>query len=154
MINRLISRCSPSWRIILVTWEAESGIPILQIRGHFKRNDQRMHDIPSLRMTYGTDGIPGKVTVDWELFSEQIKRVPATATNPAGPLPTFLTTDDNVHKWTGYLKNYQLPTVQEVTIAGSLGLKNRRSFAAQAAAGAQAKVKEVIVRNATAKTSG
>jgi hypothetical protein len=50
-----------------------------------------------------------------------VKRVPATATDPAGPLPTFLTPDDNVHTWTNYLKNYQLPTVQTVAVAGSLG---------------------------------
>jgi hypothetical protein len=73
-------------------------------------------------ITYLTDGIPGEVAVDWELFTDQIQQVPATATDPAGPLPTFLTPDDNVHKWTNYLKNYQLPTVQEVAIAGSLGM--------------------------------
>ena len=73
-------------------------------------------------ITYLTDGIPNEVEVDWELFTDQIQRVPATATDPAGPLPTFLTPDDNVHKWTNYLKNYQLPTVQEVAIEGSLGV--------------------------------
>ncbi len=73
-------------------------------------------------ITYLTDGIPKEVAVDWELFTDQMQQVPATATDPAGPLPTFLTPDDNVHKWTNYLKNYQLPTVQEVTIAGSLGV--------------------------------
>jgi hypothetical protein len=73
-------------------------------------------------ITYLTDGIPDEVTVEWELFTDQIQQVPATATDPAGPLPTFLTPDDNVHKWTNYLKNYQLPTVQEVTITGSLGV--------------------------------
>jgi len=72
-------------------------------------------------ITYLTDGIPKEVTVDWELFTDQIQQVPAIATDPAGPLPTFLTPDDNVHTWTNYLKNYQLPTVQEVSIAGSLG---------------------------------
>jgi len=55
------------------------------------------------------------------LFTDQIQQVPAIATDPAGPLPTFLTPDDNVHTWTNFLKNYQLPTVQEVAIAGSLG---------------------------------
>ncbi len=72
-------------------------------------------------ITYLTDGIPKEVTVDWELFTDQIQQVPATATDPAGPLPTFVTPDDNVYTWTNYLKNYQLPTVQEVSIAGSLG---------------------------------
>ena len=72
-------------------------------------------------ITYLTDGIPKEVAVDWELFTDQIQQVPAIATDPAGPLPTFLTPDDNVHTWTNYLKNYQLPTVQEVSVAGSLG---------------------------------
>ena len=72
-------------------------------------------------ITYITDGMPQEVTVDWELFTDQIQRVPATATDPAGPLPTYLTPDDNVHTWTNYLKNYELPTVQMVSVAGSLG---------------------------------
>jgi hypothetical protein len=72
-------------------------------------------------ITYLTDGIPEDVAVEWELFTDQIQQVPATATDPAGPFPTFLTPDDNVHAWTNYLQNYQLPTVQEVAIAGSLG---------------------------------
>ena len=72
-------------------------------------------------ITYLTDGLPQQVTVDWELFTDQIQRVPATATDPAGPLPTFLTPDDAVHIWTNYLKNYQIPTVQGVAVRGSLG---------------------------------
>ena len=55
------------------------------------------------------------------MFTDQIQRVPATATDPAGPLPTFLTPEDNVHTWTNFLKNYTLPTVQEVTVQGTLG---------------------------------
>jgi hypothetical protein len=72
-------------------------------------------------ITYLTDGLPQAVTVDWELFTDQVQQVPATATDPAGPLPTFLSPDDNVHKWTNFLKNYQLPTVQAAQVAGSLG---------------------------------
>jgi len=72
-------------------------------------------------LTYLTDGMPQEVTVDWELFTDQIGQVPATATDPAGPLPTFLTPQSNVHTWTNFLKHYQLPTVQTVAVAGSLG---------------------------------
>jgi hypothetical protein len=72
-------------------------------------------------ITYLTEGLPQQVTVDWELFTDQLQRIPATATDPAGPLTTFLTPDDNVHTWTNYLKNYSVPTVQEVTVRGSLG---------------------------------
>jgi len=72
-------------------------------------------------LTYLTNGMPQQVSVDWELFTDQIDKVPATSTDPAGPLPTFLTPDNNVHTWTNYLKDYQLPTVQTVAVAGSLG---------------------------------
>jgi hypothetical protein len=72
-------------------------------------------------MTFITDGIPQEVTVDWELFTDQVQRVPATSTDPAGPLPTYVSPDDNVHTWTNYLKNYKIPTVAEVSVAGSLG---------------------------------
>jgi len=72
-------------------------------------------------LTYITDGIPQEVTVDWELFTDQVQRVPATSTDPAGPLPTYVSPDDNVHTWTNYLKNYKIPTVAEVSVAGSLG---------------------------------
>lgn len=67
-------------------------------------------------IAYIPDGMPQEVKVDWELFTDQIKRVPATATDPAGPLPTYLTAEDNVHLWTNYLKNYVPPTVAQVEL--------------------------------------
>lgn len=72
-------------------------------------------------LSYITDGMPQQVTVDWELFTDQIQQVPATATDPAGPLPTFLTPEDNVHTWANYLKHYELPTAHRTEVAGSLG---------------------------------
>jgi hypothetical protein len=72
-------------------------------------------------ITYLTDGMPQQVTVDWELFTDQIERVPASATDPAGPLPTFLTPEDRVHTWTNFLKNYQIPTVQKLAVSDTLG---------------------------------
>jgi hypothetical protein len=67
-------------------------------------------------IAYLTEGMPQQVSVDWELFTDQVQKVPATATDPAGPLPTYLTPDDNVHTWTNYLKNYIPPTVAEVAV--------------------------------------
>jgi hypothetical protein len=72
-------------------------------------------------ITYLTDGLPQEVTCDWELFSERIQRVPATSVDPAGPLLSFVTPDDNVHTWTNFLKKYQEPTVEAVSVSGSLG---------------------------------
>ncbi|UCD68085.1 MAG: hypothetical protein JSW48_15085 [Betaproteobacteria bacterium] len=72
-------------------------------------------------ITYLTDGLPQEVTCDWELFSERIQRVPATSVDPAGPLLSFVSPDDNVHTWTNFLKKYQEPTVEAVPVSGSLG---------------------------------
>ena len=71
-------------------------------------------------ITYLTDGMPQQVTVDWELFTDQIQRVPATAIDPAGPLMSYVEPDDTIHKWTNFLKNYQLPTVEQVAVDASL----------------------------------
>ena len=72
-------------------------------------------------LTYITDGMPQQVEVDWELFTDQIRRVPATATDPAGPLATYLEPDANVHRWTNFLKNYRMPTVQQVDVKETIG---------------------------------
>jgi hypothetical protein len=72
-------------------------------------------------ITYITDGLPQQVTVDWELFTDQVKKVPATATDPAGPLMTYVTPEESLHTWNNYLKNYQLPTVEEVAVEGTFG---------------------------------
>ena len=70
---------------------------------------------------YITDGMPQQVEVDWELFTDQIRRVPATATDPAGPLMGYLEPDANMHTWTNFLKNYRMPTVQQIDVKQTLG---------------------------------
>ena len=71
-------------------------------------------------ITYLTKGIPQKVTADWDLFSERIQKVPASAVDPAGPFPSYVTPDDNVLTWTNFLKTYKIPTVAEVVVDESL----------------------------------
>ena len=71
-------------------------------------------------LTYITDGIPQEVTVDWELFSDRIQKVPTNATDPVGPFPSYVTPDDSLFKWTNFLKTYTIPTVQGVAAADSL----------------------------------
>jgi len=72
-------------------------------------------------IAYITEGMPQQVTVDWQLFTDQVQQVPATATDPAGPLPSFVSPDDNVLTWTNFLKNYQMPSVRQVAVADTLG---------------------------------
>ena len=56
-------------------------------RGGFDTLGQRFSErleidsaIVGVILTYITDGMPQQVEVDWELFTDQIQRVPATAT--------------------------------------------------------------------------
>jgi hypothetical protein len=94
-----------------------TGIQILEVPERLEIDAA----IAGVIISYITDGMPQQVEVDWGLFTDQIQRVPATSTDPAGPLPTYLTPEDNVHTWTNYLKNYELPTVHRTEVAGSLG---------------------------------
>jgi hypothetical protein len=71
-------------------------------------------------VTYLTKKIPQKVTVDWDLFSERIQKVPTNAVDPAGPFPSYVTPEDNLLTWNNYLKTYQMPTVAEVTVDDAL----------------------------------
>ncbi len=71
-------------------------------------------------LAYLTPGMPKEVTVDWELFTDQVQQVPATATDPAGPMPTFLTPDSNVHTWTNFLKSHVTPRVEQVAVDESV----------------------------------
>ncbi len=68
---------------------------------------------------YPNDGIPQKVTVDWDLFSDRIREVPNSATDPAGPMPYLLKPDDNILTWKNYLKKYKLPTISEVSVTNA-----------------------------------
>ena len=71
-------------------------------------------------ITYLTKKIPQQVTVDWELFSDRIQKVPTSAIDPAGPFPSYVTPDDNVLTWNNFLKTYQKPTVAAVTVIYTL----------------------------------
>ena len=68
-------------------------------------------------ITYLTDGIPQQVETSWDLFSDRIQKVTASMIDPAGPFPHDLEPGDTVLKWTNYLKNYTIPTVQQISVA-------------------------------------
>ncbi len=68
-------------------------------------------------ITYLTDGIPQEVETQWDLFSDRVQKVTARMTDPAGPFPYDLEPDDNVLKWTNYLKTYKIPTVDKIMVS-------------------------------------
>jgi hypothetical protein len=61
-----------------------------------------------------SEPLPQQATLTWSLFDDRIRRVPAAATDEAGPLPTVLQPDDRVLRWQNFLKNPTLPTLAEV----------------------------------------
>jgi hypothetical protein len=67
-------------------------------------------------LTYATDGMPNEVTVDWELFTDQIQRVPASIIDPAGPFKSFADPDDRIIAWQNHLIDYRAPTVEAVPL--------------------------------------
>jgi hypothetical protein len=79
-------------------------------------------DIATLPATVGviyvfpTDGLPQKVEMEWDLFTERMQMVPASTVDQAGPLPTFLEPDFSTLTWENFLKYPELPTLTEIRL--------------------------------------
>jgi hypothetical protein len=76
--------------------------------------------IVGIIIAYPVAGIPQKVTVDWDMFSDKIQKIPANMIDPAGPFPYYLLPEDNVLTWENYLKNFSMPEILEVNVKESL----------------------------------
>jgi hypothetical protein len=59
-------------------------------------------------------GYPQEAKVTWNHFIDRVERIPAAATDEAGPLRFFLVPDDNVLWWKNFLKNPTMPTLVDV----------------------------------------
>lgn len=68
---------------------------------------------------YPVEGMPNDVRMTWDLFDARVQRVPAAATDEAGPMPYFLTPDDPEVHWVNYLKGTALPGELEVEVLRS-----------------------------------
>jgi hypothetical protein len=114
-----------------VTIDGEQPEPILD-RIHFLKRGLRMTRVVTpdepvdgtsaiigAIFVYPVDGIPKDVRLTWDLFDDRITRVPASATDEAGPMPSFLTPDDAELHWVNYLKGGILPGELEVRIPQS-----------------------------------
>jgi hypothetical protein len=60
---------------------------------------------------YPTDGLPDRVTMDWDLWMDRAPMIPCASVDQAGPLPTFLEPDFRLLEWQNFLKNPELPTL-------------------------------------------
>ena len=67
-------------------------------------------------LVYLTKGMPDKVTVEWDMFSDITNNIPVLKSDPAGPFPDFITPEYSTLVWENYLKNYELPQVSAVVV--------------------------------------
>jgi hypothetical protein len=63
---------------------------------------------------YPTDGLPERVTLDWDLWHDRLGQIPAASVDQAGPLPSFLEPDSRVLEWQNFLTHPELPTLRDV----------------------------------------
>jgi hypothetical protein len=61
---------------------------------------------------YPIDGLPERVTLDWDLWNDRLDKIPAASVDQAGPLPVMLERDWRVLEWRNFLKNPDLPTLK------------------------------------------
>lgn len=62
--------------------------------------------------------LPQKVSMSWDLWDERIQRVPVSAVDQAGPLPSFLEPDWKELVWENFLKNPDIPQMFDVEVPG------------------------------------
>jgi hypothetical protein len=72
--------------------------------------------IIGVTQSYPVSHLPQKVDVEWELFNERISRIPATATDPAGPFRTFVDAENPTIEWQNFLFKYVEPQVVPVQV--------------------------------------
>jgi len=101
-------------KIHFVKWSL-AGIQIQEIKERLDYSSA----VIGVIFAYPHDSIAQKITIDWELFSDKITEVPNVATDPAGPMPYTLKTNDHILTWTNYLKKYKLPTISNVVVTSS-----------------------------------
>jgi hypothetical protein len=72
--------------------------------------------IIGLTLVYETPGMPDEIRIDWRLFSETVKKIEATTTDPFGGATMILSPDANVLQWKSRLSGYRVPVIEEITI--------------------------------------
>ncbi|MCZ6862142.1 MAG: hypothetical protein O7I42_18025 [Alphaproteobacteria bacterium] len=74
-------------------------------------------------LSYAIDGLPKNATVEWELFTGQIRRVPVTVIDPAGPFLSFADRTDRLTEWQNHLKSYSEPTIEAIPLGSGQRLR-------------------------------
>lgn len=66
---------------------------------------------------YPRNGVlPQKVVMDWDLWDERITRVPVSAVDQAGPLPSYLESDWRQLVWENFLQHPDIPQLNIIEL--------------------------------------
>ena len=63
---------------------------------------------------YPVDSLPDEVTMEWELWDDDIESIPSSSTDEAGALPYRLSRDDAALTWQNVLKNPERPGLVDI----------------------------------------
>lgn len=72
--------------------------------------------IIGLTLVYETPGMADEIRIDWRLFSEAVRRIEATTTDPFGGATMILSPEENTFNWKSRLSGYRVPVIEEITI--------------------------------------
>jgi hypothetical protein len=116
-----------------VTIDGREGEPTLD-RIHFVRRTLRRtgvieppEPIPAVSATLGVifvypiDSLPDAVSMTWDVFGGRIQKVPVSATDEAGGLPSILSPEDPVLEWQNFLTNPTIPALVDIKPAPTFG---------------------------------
>jgi len=79
-----------------------------------KQDIQTTNATIGIILSYLHQGMPNKVSLNWNLFSSHSKKIPVIISDPAGPITQFISTSNNKIIWNNVLTSYQLPTIHSI----------------------------------------
>jgi len=99
-------------KVHFVKWSL-AGIQIQEVKEKMDYSSA----VIGIIFAYPHDSIAQQVQIEWDMFSDKIRTIPHVATDPAGPMPSFIDAENNILVWTNYLKKYKLPAISEVEVS-------------------------------------
>jgi hypothetical protein len=79
--------------------------------------------IMGVKFIYPHPDFPDTVTMRWDLFDERIANVPASAVDPAGGMPQFLTPDADTVEWRNFIRVPVMPELADVETPPGAGAR-------------------------------
>jgi len=72
--------------------------------------------IIGITLVYETETLAKDISINWDLFTEDMGRLEATTVDPFGGATYIITAEDNLLQWEQSLSGYEVPKVEEIAI--------------------------------------